>query len=138
MGEPSEGPDSALIGYLESRGFVLVRRGAGEDYVVRTADGEGFAYEPVLYLPTALLAEYLEVMSRTVGDVPDAYAEALSLTQIHLEEELATDHGLGTNYVRALGFRRRRGRVEFFVEQDLPDVPYVPPDPDLRWTAERP
>jgi len=28
--------------------------------------------------------------------------------------------------------------VEFFVEQDLPEVPYVAPDPDLRWTAERP
>jgi hypothetical protein len=96
------------------------------------------AYEPVLLLPESLLSEYMERLMEEGPDVPDRLGEALSAAYIQIYEELTTNHGLDRNYVRALGFRRIRGRVEFFVEQDLSDVPHLPPDPGLRWTADRP
>ena len=123
---------------LRREGFIAEPTGTSDDYAVRSR-GDTFAFRPVLTLPAALLSEYLEQMSRDIHDAPDPLAEALSLTMIHLGEELGTDHHEGRNYTRALGFRRGRGgRVEMFVDQDRPPIPARRPDPNLRWTAERP
>lgn len=125
-----------LVQNLAEQGLLLERLHDGDDYEVRATD-DIFAFQPVLTMPAALLVEYVEQL----GD--DSYLPLgpLSLTTIHLVEELETDHHGGRNYVRALGFRRSRGdRVELFVEKDVPPVPYLPPDPDpdLRWEARRP
>lgn len=129
--------DEVLDG-LRSEGFILEPTGDGDDYAVRSKGVDIFEYRPVLSLPAALLSEYLEQMSRDLRDDAQPLAEAVSLTTMHLVEELETDHHEGRNYVRALGFRRRRGRVEMYVDQDLPDIPTREPDPDLRWEARRP
>jgi hypothetical protein len=86
-----------------------------------------------------LFQEYLQDMSRRMSDEQNPFDEALSLTRIHLVEELATDHGDGLNYVRALGYRRKRGKVEFFVEQEIqqPGSRTRPPE-DLEWHAYPP
>jgi hypothetical protein len=61
-------------------------------------------------------------------------AEALSLLQINIVEELTTDHGEGRNYVRSVGLERSPGgRVTLAVDKDVPPVPDVRPDPDLEW-----
>lgn len=124
---------------LPRQGFIAEPTGSGDDYTVRSRGVDTFAFRPVLTMPAALLDAYLEQMSHDIHDAADPLDEALSLTLVHLEEELATDHHEGRNYVRALGFRRGRGgRVELFVDQDLPDLPPRAPDPDLRWEAHRP
>ena len=134
MTRSGNGVVAELVRNLAEEGLALARRGTGDDYEVRSTD-DHFAFRPVLTLPESLLVEYLEQLD-VDGHLP---LDALSLTTVHLVEELETDHYEGRNYVRALGFRRgRRGRVEMFVDQDLPDIPYRPPNPDLMWTADRP
>ena len=123
-----------LVRELEEEGPLLERRGDSDDYDVRSTGGE-FALQPVLTMPESLLVEYVEQLAED----PDLPLDALSLASVHVVEELTTDHHEGRNYVRALGFRRgRRGRVELFVEKDVPPIPHRPPDPDLQWTAYRP
>jgi hypothetical protein len=86
-----------------------------------------------------LFQEYLQDMSRRMSDEQNPFDEALSLTRIHLVEELATDHGDGLNYVRVLGYRRKRGKVEFFVEQEIPQPgSRTRPPEDLEWHAYPP
>ena len=132
-------PVAEILRGLRRQGLTVEPTGSGDDYAVRSKGADIFAYRPVLTLPAALLSEYLAQMARDIHDAPDPSAEALSLTTIHLVEELETDHHEGRNYVRALGFRRGNGgRVEMFVDQDLPDLPARRPDPDLRWEARRP
>ncbi|GAA0946915.1 hypothetical protein GCM10009559_45640 [Pseudonocardia zijingensis] len=63
----------------------------------------------------------------------------MSLTRIHLVEELTTDHGDGLNYVSALGYRRKRGKVEFFVEREVPEPGKAHHQgSDLEWRAHPP
>jgi hypothetical protein len=124
-----------IVAFLAEDGFVLTKQPGGDGYVVDP--GRGNVLGPVLTVPPALFREYLEAMSRTLEGQPDPFAEALSLTRIHLMEELGTDHGDGRNYVRALGYRRRRdGSVEFYVDKEIPDRGQPPPpSPDLTWQA---
>jgi hypothetical protein len=136
MGRPAGEFVTELVRNLAKEGLALEHRGSGDDYVIRSAD-DLFAFEPVLTMPEALLAEYLEQLGRDIRDDPNMPLDPLTLTTIHVVEELETDHHEGRNYVRALGFRRgRRGRVELFVEKDVPELPYRPPNPDLEWCAD--
>jgi hypothetical protein len=125
-----------LIRNLAEQGLVLERRGTGDDYDVRST-GDTFAFRPVLTLPASLLAEYVEQVGEDIRDNPHMQIDPLALATIHLVEELDIDHHEGRNYVRALGFRRgRRGRVELFVEQDVPQLANRPANPDLEWRAD--
>lgn len=125
----------AIISFLEHDGLIVERDGSSLQ--VSSPDGT-FVFAPVVHLPLDLLDRYLDQFEAPSwgGDPRD---EALSLLKINLIEDLTTDHGEGRNYTRAVGLRRGRGgRVELFVEQDVPPVPDLPPDPDLRWEAPRP
>lgn len=126
----------AVVAYLEERGFLLTRTPGG--FAVSTPRSMELPLRPVLTISDDLLRGYLDVMSRDIHHEPDAFAEALSLTKIHLVEALsATADPEGINYLRGLGFRRgRRGDVEFFVEHETPDGA-IPPGPpaDLEWRA---
>jgi hypothetical protein len=129
-------PMAEIIRGLRTYGFVAERIGTSDDYAVRPTSGDVFAYEPVLSLPPALLSEYLEQMSRDIHDVPDPLAEALSLTMVHLAEDLDTDHRGGRNYTRSVSLRRGRGgRIALVTDMDIPGVPHRPPNPDLEWRA---
>lgn len=125
-----------IISHLGRDGLELIPTGSGDDYTVVYRSRRAFLYEPVFTLPADLLSEYLVTMSERYRDQPDPVLEALSLTQIHAMEYLTTDHGDGLNATRALGFRRTaRGDVEFFVDQDVPDVGRPEPSADLEWGA---
>ena len=127
---------AAIVDFLERDGGLVVRRD-GDTLHVSSPNGL-FAFAPVVHLPADLLVRYLdEAEAPPWGG--DPRAEALSLLQINIMEELDTDHGNGRNYTRSVGLRQGSdGRVALVVDQDRPDVPHVPPNPDLRWTAERP
>ena len=85
-------------------------------------------------LPPDLLRDYLEQPSTYPWPVTDPRAEALSLLQINIVEELTTDHGEGRNYVRSVGLERAPGgRITLAVDKDVLPLPDVPPDPDLEW-----
>ena len=76
-------------------------------------------------------------MSRDIRDAPDPLAEALSITTVHLAEDLDTDHDGGRNYTRSVGLHRRRdGRLTLLVDTELPGVPRQERDPDLEWRAD--
>jgi hypothetical protein len=123
---------AAIIAYVERERFVVERH--GDTLHVSSPDG-AFAFAPVITLPPDLLHEYLEQ-----ADAPpwggEPRAEALSLLQINILEELDTDHGEGRNYVRSVGLQRGRdGRVTLVVDKGVPPLPDLPPDPDLEWRA---
>jgi hypothetical protein len=129
-------PVAEIIRGLRTYGFVAERIGTSDDYAVRPTSGDVFAYEPVLSLPPALLTEYLEQMSRDIHDVPDPFAEAVSITTVHLAEDLDTDHHGGRNYTRSVALHRKRdGRLVLLVDTDIPGVPHRERDPDLEWRA---
>jgi hypothetical protein len=135
MARTQHDPVAEIVRSLRAQGFTVEPTGHGDEYVLGSDDGT-LARRPLLSLPPDLLSEYLEQTGRNYRDAADPLAEALSLTMVHLIEELETDHHEGRNYVRALGLRRDpHGRVELFVEQDLPDVPRRPFDADLEWRA---
>jgi hypothetical protein len=71
---------------------------------------------------------------------PDASGSGSSfIGPTHLVEELTTDHGEGLNYVRALGYRRKRGKAEFFVDQEIPQSRgRHPSTDDMEWRAYPP
>jgi hypothetical protein len=132
MGRSASEVVAELVRNLAEHGLFLERRGATDDYEVRSSDGH-LAFQPVLTVPESLLSEYLE----QVGGDMRLPIDPLTLTTIHLVEELDTDHHDGRNHVRVLGFRRdRRGHVELFVEKNVPQRPYRPSDPDLEWRAD--
>lgn len=121
MASGSEGDlVDAVVEHLRRDGFVLEAGLARDAFVVASHRGTPMPHAPELTIPPALFAEYLHGMARGMDDHPDPFTEALSLTRIHLVEALDTDHGDGLNHVSALGYRRRRGRVEFFVETEPP------------------
>ena len=121
---------------LRDCGFVVERIGTSDDYTVRATGGDVSAHEPVLSLPPALLAEYLEQMSRELPDAPDPLAEAVEITTVHLAEELGIYHHGEPVHTRSAGLRRRRdGRLVLLLDQDIPGVPYQAPDEDLEWRA---
>jgi hypothetical protein len=128
-----------MLAYLRESGFVIESAPVRDAFVVRTYRGTPFPLTPTLVIPPGLFREYLEDMSDRMSDERDPFGEAMSLTRIHLVEELSTDHGDGLNYVRALGYRRRRGKVEFFVDQEIPQQGRRhPSSPDLEWQAYPP
>jgi hypothetical protein len=110
----------SIIVYLRESGFVVEPASSRDGFVVRSYRGTAFPLTPTLTIPPAVFQEYLQDMSERMSDEQNPFDEALSLTRIHLVEELATDHGDGLNYVRALGYRRERGKVKFFVDQEIP------------------
>lgn len=121
----------AVLAELDAVGFAVSRAGAG--YVVSSRSGDDLAFQPFLSVSEELLREYLE--AATGGRSDDR--ETLSLMKLNLVEELTTDHLDGVNYVRALGYRRsKRGDVEFFVDQEIPEVGRPEPSVDLEWRAE--
>jgi hypothetical protein len=118
---------AAIGAYLERDGFAVRRDGH------RLLVGEA-----VVDLPLDLLDAYLAQQPAPPWG-GDPRAEALSLLQVHLVEELGTDHGEGVNRTRRVGLRRRGGRVLLSVEQaERPPRPAVEPDPHLVWRAEPP
>ena len=130
--------DSAIdeiILFLEHDGLAVERTG---DTLSIGSSTDTFAFTPVVRLPQELLRDYLRQPAGLLSEL-DPEAEALSLLQINIAEELGTDHGHGRNYVRSLELRRGRdGQVVLVVDKDVPPTPYRPPDPDLRWVATRP
>ena len=111
----------ALLRDLRREGFVLERRPKGDEYDVSAPD-DPFAFRPVLVLPGTLVLKYLEQID---AEDPAMPLDPLSLTTVHLAEELGTAHHEHRNYVVALGFRRgRRGGVELFVDKDVPPPSY--------------
>jgi hypothetical protein len=107
----------------------------GDTLRVDSSDGV-FAFVPVVRLAPDLLRDYLQQSNSYPWPVTDPRAEALSLLEIHIVEELTTDHAEGRNHVRSVGLERRPdGRVALVVDKDVPPLPDVPPDPDLEWRA---
>jgi hypothetical protein len=136
----TEDPAEAIARYLERNGLEVERSRTGDTLAIRSSDPRAFAHEPTVRLPGRILQTYLENLGARLRDSADPAAEALSLTQINVLEELTTDHGGGTNHTRTVGFRRGRdGRPELFVEKDPPEPsPYGTGDDPLEWRAERP
>jgi hypothetical protein len=107
-----------LIDFLKSDGILLTPQDGSDDYVVSGLFGRAFVHAPIFSLSAALLDEYLGQLAETLSGREDPRREALSLTKVHAQEYLATDHGGGANATTSLGFRREpSGSVEFFVEQ---------------------
>jgi hypothetical protein len=128
-----------VVTYLRESGFAIEPAPVRDAFVVRAYRGTPFPLTPTLVIPPALFREYLEHMADRMGDEQDPFGEAMSLTKVHLVEELATDHGDGLNYVSGLGYRRKRGKVEFFVDQEIPRPGQRPPaSADLEWRAYPP
>ncbi|WP_232662128.1 hypothetical protein [Pseudonocardia sp. TRM90224] len=130
---------AAIMRHLAADGFDCRADGAGR-YRIVSQRGDALPAQPVLTIPADLFLEYLQDLAGKLGyPASDPFTEALSLTNINLMEELETTHGLDRNHVTALGYRRVRGRVRFYVEHDFPDgAPAPPTDPDQMWVAERP
>lgn len=129
----------SIVGYLRESGFDVERAPVRDAFVVRSYRGTAFPLAPVLTIPPTLFREYLEDMGGRMRGEQDPLSEALSLTKIHLVEELATDHGDGLNYVRALGYQRKRGKVEFFVDQEIPGPGHrQSASAELEWRAHPP
>ncbi|WP_143174473.1 hypothetical protein [Streptoalloteichus hindustanus] len=109
------------------------------DYVVTALAGAELPLRPSLSLPTDLLTEYLDTVNRTPGATPPG-CDALSLVEVHLEEELSTADSDGRNHTTAVGVRRgRNGEVEWFAHQEVPgEVQRADPGQNLEWRAEPP
>lgn len=137
----SESVVAEVVSFLEEDGIVLHRTGSPSEFAVGSESERKFWHRPVLTIPGDLLAEYLVDVSRQYADSADPGREALSVTGIHLMEHLGTDHGSGANATTALGFRRNgSGRVELFVEKELPKVerPEGADGDVFEWTPDRP
>jgi hypothetical protein len=129
-------PLVSLLRRLSDEGFVFEPIEGGGGYRFESRHGTMLPLRPVLTVSEETFDEYLDAMSHDLREMPDPRAEALSLTKIHVVEELSTDHGDGLNYVRALGYRRGRGgRVEFFVDQEIPEPRDVPAPGTYEWRA---
>lgn len=121
---------AALLAEIEAVGFSVST--AENGYVV-SSERSDLPLRPRLVMSEDLIEERLSVEA---GNDSAARAEALSLMKLHLVEELTTDHLEGANYTSALGYRRnRRGRVEFFADQDRPPIPRPEPAADVEWRA---
>ena len=125
---------TAIIVSLERERLDVKRDG---DTLSIGAVSGAFAFSPVVRLPADLLLDYLRQPSTYSWPVTDPEAEALSLLEIHLVEELTTDHGEGRNYVRTVGLQRGRGgRVALVTDKDVPPLSRRAPDPNLEWRAD--
>lgn len=133
--------ESTIINYLMQRQFIIETGSTPGDYIV-TADGDKeLPLRPRLSLENQILSEYLSTMSADYLDKPDPLFEALSLTEIHIEEELATVDLDGQNYATALGVRRdSKGKAEWFAERSEPDLlaERLQPSEHLVWQADPP
>ena len=139
MSQPMIDPVVEIVRGLRTYGFIVERIGVSDEYTVRATSGDVFAYEPVLSLPPVLLTEYLDQMSRDILDVSDPLGEALSITLVHLAEDLDTYHDGGRNFTRSISLLRRRdGRLSLVADLDFPGVPHRPPNPDFEWVTDRP
>ena len=135
-----DGPEVALVRYLRARGFTVQGGRKPGDYIVTAHGDTELPLRPRLSLPADLLTEYLETMNRTPGATPPG-CDALSLVEVHLEEELSTADLNGRNHATAVGVRRgSQGRVEWFAHHDDPKEVqrYTSPPQDLEWRAEPP
>lgn len=138
MSADDESLAAELLDLLRRDEFTFDRRGTSDLYTVGSDDGRGFEFSPTLALPPGLLREYVDGLLAP-GGISKSTEEALSLTGIHLAEELGVDHRDGVNFVRDIGFRRGAGgAVELFVDSDPPEPVGQHDDVDLIWTAERP
>ncbi len=130
-----------IIHHLEEREFVIEPGSISGEYIV-TANGDTeLPLRPKLSLSNEVLSEYLAAMSQHHQDEPDPVLEALSLTEIHIEEQLAKVDLDGHNHAKGLGFRRgAEGQAEWFVERDEPAgaVEFSEPSADLVWQADPP
>lgn len=138
---PQADYETTVVHYLAQRQFAIETGSAPGDYIV-TADGDKeLPLRPRLSLANQVLSEYLSAMSEDYLDKPDPMLEALSLTEIHIEEELATVDLDGQNYAKALGVRRDpKGKAEWFAERSEPDLSAerLQPSEDLIWQADPP
>lgn len=140
MDKPHHGPEVALVRHLRARGFTIQEGQKPGDYVVTAHRDNELALRPRLSLPADLVVEYLETMNRIQGATPPGL-DALSLMEVHLEEELSTADADGCNHATAVGIRRgARGRVEWFARHAAPEdlQRYDSPPENLEWRATPP
>ncbi|WP_214370903.1 hypothetical protein [Pseudonocardia sp. H11422] len=123
-----------LFEYLRGSGFELERHGKGDSYRVTSPEGKTHPLNPVLVVNATDLDDYVEqLLSGAKGGSGEE--EALGMVSLNVLEELSTDHGDGYNFVRSLGFRRRKERVDFFVDSSPPEPGEFDPSSPLAWTA---
>lgn len=138
---PRRDYETIVVDYLFERQFVVEPTSTPGEYVV-TANGDGeLPLRPTLSLDNHLLSEYLTAMSEDYPNVSDPLLEALSLTEIHIEEELDTVDLEGHNHAKALGVRRGpQGKAEWFAERAEPNLSTSPVQPSahLGWQADPP
>jgi len=131
------GPDERLgwlFDYLRGSGFALARHGAGHSYRIASPAGKVHPLNPTLVVDPADFDEYVgRLLERPNGATSEE--EALGTISLNVLEELSVDHGDGHNFVRSLGFRRRKGEVEFFVDSTPPEPGESDPDSPLTWTT---
>lgn len=136
MSSKPDGRLEWLFDYLRGSGFELERHGKGDSYRISPPEGKTHPSSPVLFASSADFDEYVEqLLAASKGGSGEE--EALGTVSLNVLEELSTDHGDGYNFVRSLGFRRHRGRVEFFVDSNPPEPGAFDPDSPLAWTAYR-
>lgn len=129
-----------IFSFLEEGGFRFTPHGKGHAYKLLPSADKSHPLGAVLVIPPVELDEYAEKVkdSSTVRGGRDPEEDALGIIALNILEEISVDHGDGRNYTRSLGFRRRNGAVEFFVDSFPPPVVGEwDPDSPLEWTAER-
>ncbi len=138
---PQRDYEAIVVDYLAERWFVIEPGSAPGDYVVTANGDKELPLRPRLSLENRLLSEYLTAMGEDYPDEPDPVLEALSLTEIHIEEELDTVDPDGHNHATALGVRRgSKGKAEWFAERAEPDssAERIQPSEHLVWQADPP
>ncbi|PRX50296.1 hypothetical protein B0I33_102415 [Prauserella shujinwangii] len=133
--------EATLVRRLEARGFSFEPGARPGDHTVVRAGSLDLFLRPTLSLPADELTEYVTAMAEDLRDEPDPPVDALSLVEIHIEEELTSVDADGRNHATAVGVRRGRGgRAEWFAERAEPAAGHAVPveDADLEWRADRP
>ncbi len=130
-----------IFSFLSEAGFRFTRHGKGEAYKLLPSADKSHPLGLVLVAPLAELNEYVDRKKEhsLARAGKDSEEDTLGLVALNILEEISVDHGDGCNYTRSLGFRRKNGVVEFFVDSFPPPVVGEwDPDSPLEWTAERP
>lgn len=134
MDQSNEAPEEALVRFLrEVAGFTIVENPEYGEYTVMACFGRPMPRQPRLSLPGHLVTAYL-----AAREAHDPGLPAISLLEVHLQEELDVVGLDGENHTLAVGIRRGSGGVpEFFSERE-PEPPftgYSHPPEDLHWQS---
>lgn len=139
--DQQEDYEAIVVNYLFEHQFAIEPGSAPGDYVVTANGDKELPLQPRLSLDNQILSEYLTAMSEDHQGVPDPLLEALSLAEIHVEEELDKVDLNGNNHATALGVRRdSKGKAVWFVERaELPhSAERSESSEHMRWQAEPP